>query len=48
MNAAKQKNKTKQKRTNEQKNTRLVKIGIFQHRDFFKQKSLEKQRKQSS
>lgn len=47
-NVAKQKNKTKQKRTNEQKNTRLVKIGIFQHRDFFKQKSLEKQRKQSS
>lgn len=47
MNLAKQKNKTKQKRANEQKNARLVKIGIFQH-GFFKQKSLEKQRKQSS
>ena len=39
MNVAKQKNKTKQKRTNEQKNTRLVKIGIFQHRDFLNKKA---------
>ena len=39
MNVAKQKNKTKLKRTNEQKNTRLAKIGIFQHRDFLNKKT---------